>query len=167
MISPARPSKEDVLNIFRVEPESGRIFWTNPLGRSRTHGKEAGTLSTCRHGKPYHIIKIRGRFIRRGHIIFFYVNDCWPTHFLDHINGDSLDDRIENLRQATATQNSWNKKSYRKGSNLPMGVTRKEARFQARIGLNGKLIPLGCYSTPEEASAVYQLKRKELFGEFA
>lgn len=40
-------------------------------------------------------------------------------------------------------------------------------RYQARIAYNKKMIHLGSFDTPEQASAIYQQKRKEYFGEYA
>tara|TARA_A100001391_G_scaffold176590_1_gene139871 strand:+ start:9886 stop:10032 length:147 start_codon:yes stop_codon:yes gene_type:complete len=48
-----------------------------------------------------------------------------------------------------------------------MGVRIGRSGFEARIGFNKKLIFIGSFGTPEEASDAYQVKRKELYGEFA
>lgn len=87
---------------------------------------------------------------------------------IDHINGNSLDDRAINLRDVTPTQNAWNHKGRARTIALPMGVRHvASGRFQARIAVNKKMIHLGAYDTPEQAALVYQQKRKEYFGEYA
>lgn len=154
---------------FDVEAENGCIKWRHPpKNHTRMLGKEAGSLRTNRSGKSYMHIKMNKRALRRSWLIFLWVNGRWPTHCIDHINGDSLDDRATNLREATITQNSWNHKRRSKSSHTPMGVrTTKSGRFNARIKHNGKPITIGTYNTVDEAATAYQKKRGELYGEFA
>ncbi len=89
-------------------------------------------------------------------------------YVVDHINGDTLDNRKENLRIATQKQNSYNRKSKAryKGIKLLNGSYRAKP-YQARITQDGKEISLGCYKTEEEAAEAYNTKAIELFGEFA
>lgn len=159
----------DVLEIFHVDFEVGKLFWkTGPKNHPRLAGKEAGFVKRSNNGKHYWVIKINGRHHKRSRLMFLAFNGHLPHPCVDHRNGNSLDDRPNNLREATVAQNAQNHKSRARRINLPMGV-RKLARggYQARISLDKKQIALGAYSTPEEAHHVYMAKRKELFGEFA
>lgn len=84
--------------------------------------------------------------------------------FVDHINGNGLDNRRVNLRAVSHQENSFNYKS----SRLYKGVVLlKSGRYNARIKHNRKQRSLGCYSTPEEAAKRYDEEAKKLFGEFA
>lgn len=92
---------------------------------------------------------------------------------VDHINGDSLDNRRCNLRPATALQNAHN----RRINNNPTGykgvrlyynpVKDIPKKYKACICFKYKPIFLGLYDTPEEAALAYNKKATELFGEFA
>jgi hypothetical protein len=77
----------------------------------------------------------------------------------DHINGNGLDNRKENLRVATRRENLQNQKIHRQGHII--GVTKKNKLktnpFMAQITFNGKRIFLGYYPTPENANRVYNL----------
>lgn len=153
---------------FRLDKSTGKIYWTST---SKYHpdllNKEAGTLGG-RPKKPYWVICLNGKKLKRSHIVYFMTNGEWPKPCVDHINGNSLDDRPCNLRSASITQNAWNHKKRKRRINLPMGVRVNSSKtYSARIGVYGKQITIGCYQTPEEASAAYQIKRKELYGEFA
>lgn len=87
--------------------------------------------------------------------------------FLDHKNNCGLDNRKTNLRKATKQQNSFNVKK-RKGLNRYKGVTAiPRGKFKARITLCYHNYHIGYFDTEEEAARAYDMKAKELFGEFA
>jgi hypothetical protein len=161
-------TKLDLDNLFDVYPNEGKFVWKNA---SKYHqdmnGKEAGFCQANRK-KQYWVIKINNIPYKRGRLMYFYVNGKFPSPCVDHINGNSLDDRIENLRQATVIENAWNHKKRKRSVNLPMGIrSMANGKFQARIGYKSKQIHLGVFETVDEAKKVYELKRKELYGEFA
>lgn len=87
-------------------------------------------------------------------------------NLLDHRNGNKLDNRRENLREATNQQNVWNSKA-RPGSSSFKGVSRTDGRWGAKIKRDGKSKSLGSYATEEEAALAYDRAAEELFGEFA
>lgn len=155
--------------MFSINAETGSVVWVDPPKyHPRMRGKEAGTLKPNHSGKLYCVIRIGRQPVKRGHLIFFSVFGRWPKPCLDHVNGDSTDDRIGNLREATVTQNAWNHKRRAKRSKLPMGVRSvKSGRYQARLAVNKKMLHLGTFATPEEAHAVYRQKRSEMYGQFA
>ena len=162
-------TREQLLELFWVNLGEGKLYWRSPpKNHPRLLNQEAGLPRRGQNGKEYWIIKIGKKPYRRGHLIYFLKHGQFATPCLDHINGNSLDDRIENLRAATIQQNAQNHKKRAKDSDLPMGVRlTSSGRFQARISLNKKQIHLGAYDTPQEAAAIYVAKRKELFNEFA
>lgn len=156
------------LSRLKIDPVRGLVIWVKPPKyHPRLLGTEAGWPRPTSDGKKkYHVIKYDRRQIYRSHLIFFVVKRRWPKQ-IDHINGDSLDDRIANLREATIEQNNWNRKP-RRSRPLPMGVrATKENRFVARISYRKRKIHIGVYDTPIEAHFAYLKKRRELFGEFA
>ena len=89
-----------------------------------------------------------------------------PVKMLDHVNGDPLDNRLENLRPATSLLNTKNKRIRRK-TVLPQGVkVISSGRFSSSVTHRRKRHHLGTYDTPEEASAAYENAREMLI-EFA
>lgn len=161
-------TRERVLEMLRFEPETGRFYWhATPRCHSELHGKEAGFAQHGGRGKYYWHIKIDSRKYKRSHLVFLVCHGRFPTPIADHRDGNSLNDRPENIREVTIQQNAMNHRKRAKRSLLPMGVKALRGRFQARISHNKRQICIGSFATAEEASAAYTTKRKELFGEYA
>jgi len=88
----------------------------------------------------------------------------------DHINGDGLDNRKVNLREATCAQNSWN-------SGKSRGVSRSKykgpawdkryRKWEVRICVNGRRIYIGRFEDQIEAARAYDRAAKKYHGEFA
>jgi hypothetical protein len=87
--------------------------------------------------------------------------------FVDHIDGDPLNNRRGNLRVVTKAQNAANAKS-RGGASQYRGVYKaRSGKWAAQIAKEGQRISLGHYETEEEAAAAYDEAAKELHGEYA
>ena len=89
---------------------------------------------------------------------------------IDHINGDRSDNRRVNLRIGTRTQNVQNsKKQSQPTSSKYKGVSWSEAHghWRSTIKLNGKAHYVGQFDSEVEAAKAYNLKAKELFGQWA
>lgn len=89
--------------------------------------------------------------------------------YVDHINGDGLDNRRCNLRLATAAQNQMNQRRRRDNTSGFKGVRfdRARQRWRAEIRVDGKHIFLGRFDTPVEAHRAYCKAAALYFGEFA
>lgn len=90
------------------------------------------------------------------------------SQVVDHIDGDTLNNRRANLRVCTQSENTKNfrTRSYR-GSEFT-GVSRKQSgSYQARIFCNGKGLYLGTFSKQEDAVKAYQAAAQKHFGKYA
>jgi hypothetical protein len=90
--------------------------------------------------------------------------------FVDHINGNTLDNRKENLRLATHSQNMFNKRPRVNAASPYKGVESSDGTvrpWRARITFGGKRRHLGSFATEEEAALAYDHAARESFGEFA
>lgn len=165
-----KPSLSYLTTRISVDVGLGIVRWIDATKKhAQLNGKEAGSpRKGTSNGKSYWHVKIDSVPLKRSHIVFLFTNGRWPSLQIDHINGNSLDDRIENLREVTPTQNAWNHKGRRKSSGLPMGIRKSPSgKYQARITCNKKVFQLGSFSSLDEAESIYKQKRKEMFGEYA
>jgi hypothetical protein len=88
---------------------------------------------------------------------------------VDHVNGNGLDNRKENLRVATPQQNSWNRgirSDSRTGYKGVRYIPDRDA-YSVRIQVNGQRKYLGYFKDPVEAAKAYDVAAREHFGEFA
>ena len=86
---------------------------------------------------------------------------------VDHINGDKLDNRKENLRVCTHRENGKNQKISINNTSGYKGVFANHKNWQAVIGVDGKPIYLGTYPSPEKAAEAYDVAAKKYHGDFA
>lgn len=84
---------------------------------------------------------------------------------VDHINGDILDNRKDNLRAVSRSINNMNSPAIHSSSGY-RGVIfhRASGRWTARLKHNGRVLSLGYHKTPEEANRIRLLKEMEVFG---
>lgn len=85
----------------------------------------------------------------------------------DHKNGNGLDNRRQNLRKCTNAQNIQNQKIRLNGTSKYKGVYKQNKRWRAVITYNRLPILLGYFNNEIDAAKAYDMKAKELFGEFA
>jgi len=88
---------------------------------------------------------------------------------VDHINGNTLDNRKENLRICTKSENNKNTSSHKNSSSIYLGVSYDKLRkkWNAQLKHNGLWKLAKRYNTEEEAAKAYDIAAKEHFGEFA
>ena len=142
--------KDGKLYSRRTNLETGKTkagkYYTVQLGSSRD-----GTKKTYRTHRVIWIM---------------HYGDIPDDMMIDHKDGDTHNNLIENLRLATFQENIANRPELSKNG-LPKGVRQVGNRFQARIRINGTAISLGGFNTPEEAGEAYKAAAETLHGEFA
>lgn len=129
-------------------------------------------------GKRFYAVRKSSRKQDAGQGMIFMHRAIWEVHNgaipigkeIDHINNDPLDNRIENIRACSRSENNFNRKKKVPGcSSNFKGVSYHKAakKWMAYIDYLGKRYYLGLYDNPESAARAYDLKASELFGKYA
>jgi hypothetical protein len=147
------------------EYRDGVLFWKSTRStRKDIIGKKVGSPNSG----GYLITKINGQQFLVHRIIYQMFNGEMPNT-LDHIDGNRINNKIENLRPATLLQNAYNKKNYLNNKTGIKGVSfnRQCGKYFARCQVNKKQNWLGFFETSEQAENAVQKFRKQHHGEFA
>jgi len=154
-----------VREIFSYDPAEGILRW-NIRGRAIPFGKPAGASST-RNG--HLAVSIGGRDYKVQIIIWLFMTGEWPDRMVDHKDRNKQNNKWDNLRKATRSQNSMNSKLRDDNTSGHKGVflDKRTGLCHAYINVDGKRISLGWGLTFEEASRRREEAEKKYFGEFA
>lgn len=117
--------------------------------------------SWCSHACGYAKARVDGKYV----LFHRWLLNAKDGEQIDHINGDKLDNRRENLRFCTASQNSMNRAKASCNSSGYKGVDYREEKKKFRARLSKKF--LGYYPTAEKAAIAYNEAALEQFGAFA
>ena len=160
------PPKERLHERFTYSFVEGVLYWRH-YPKRKLAGSKASSRMYCH-------IKFDQVMYQRHRLIWAYFYGDPGPYIVDHINKTRNDDRIENLRLATISENRWNSKMYRTNISGFKGVyavpNKRSAsapvRWRADIYVHRRRICLGTYSTKEEAAAAYAEAANRLHGEF-
>lgn len=150
--------------LLRYEPDTGHLYWlTRPrvFFRSdgehrRWNGRYAGKRAFTLNSYGYRDGMIFRKMYRAHAVAWALHTGEWPDGQIDHINGDRDDNRIDNLRVVTRSENCRNTPLRKNNSSGVMGVSKLRYRWRAYIRTGEKNVHLGVFNTIEEATAARQ-----------
>ena len=137
---------KQVRSLFNYDAVTGYFYWLVDRG-SVKKGQKAGYL----HGKGYWIIKVNGVKYSAHRLAWLYSHGAWPELHIDHIDGNKLNNRIENLRDSNPSSNAKNMSLSKANKSGYNGVCFKENRWRSEITVDGVLISLGSFKLIEDA----------------
>ena len=137
-------TQDNLKEILLYDPKTGVWIWNHS-------GKVAGNVQK----NGYRYIKIHKKLYQSSRLAHLYMTGNEPEHIIDHINGLTNDDRWENLREATLSQNQFNR---RIGQNNKSGIKgvfwdKRSQRWVARLRKHGKTIYTGFFVDKNDAIA--------------
>jgi hypothetical protein len=149
--------------LLNYNPETGEF--------TRLSGPKPGPIKRKHSSGGYIRIGVDGHTYAANRLAWLYVHGQMPARNqeVDHKNRKRDDNRIDNLRLATRSQNQGNSKRPKHNTSGFKGVSREKGakRWHASISVKGRAVHLGYYDTPEEAHRVYTAAALQYFGEFA
>lgn len=160
-------SPDELRERFIYRHESGEIFHRHSVSNIKA-GQPIGSPH-LRHG--YKQLRFRGLYIPAHRAAWAIHYGNWPPigFQIDHIDGDRANNRIQNLRLCTNTQNQWNRKMSSHNTSGFKGVYYHKAtgKWTSSIRMYGKMNYLGTFETPELAYAAYCEASVRLRGTFS
>lgn len=153
-------TQEELQEMLSYDESTGIFVWLRSGNGSIVPGTKAGGISN-----GYVVIRVNKKHYKAHRLAFVYVTGNCPPN-IDHINGNRADNRFENLRAATLSQNCMNRGKPVSNSSGYKGVRNSRNRWRATIGSGGKRYYLGYFDTPEEAYEAYCEAAKKLHGDF-
>lgn len=118
--------------------------------------------------RRYKYFSFKGKKYYNHRIVWLIHHGCMPKQ-IDHINGNPLDNRIENLRECNQSQNNWNQgiKVTNKSGHKGISWYVRDKRWVAKLNVCGKSHIVGNFVNKEDAIKAMEKTRIELHKEFA
>lgn len=134
-------TQQAVCDLFSYK--DGILFWRNPRGKKMKPGDPAGYVGVL----GYMLVRLDGKMYRNHRIIYLMYHGVLPE-YIDHIDGNPLNNHIENLRSCTLSQNQHNRKK--------AGVTwhKRNKKWQVQLSVNNQYKYIGQYAERELADLV-------------
>jgi len=163
-----RLSVDDLSRLVRLDSTTGRLYWKHrpieffPAGGDQVrsfkswNAKNAGREAfKTRSGNGYFHGCIFGEKVCAHVIAFALHHGTWPEQTVDHVNGDRMDNRPENLRDVPHLQNMRNQPRSIASSTGFTGVhfSKSRNKYEAHITVNGKTVHLGRFDQMSDAVA--------------
>lgn len=146
--------------------KDGMLFWkVRPKNSRKAKGNmEAGTITT--YGYKKIVFNQKKYFV---HQLVYLMQHGYIPKLIDHIDGNSSNNRIENLREANKSQNACNSNLRNDNSSGCKGITwhKKANKWMVQLTVNNKPKYFGCYDDIELADLVAQEARNKYYGKFA
>lgn len=148
--------------VVSYDPKTGSMRWRIGRGRRVIVGREIG----CVNHEGYRYASVLGKKYVCHRLAWLYVHGKFPEFYIDHINGNPSDNRIDNLRIATNHQNQGNSKKKSTNSSGVKGVRRHGHKWRAEVTVNRKRIHLGLFANLADAKKAYDAAAIAAFGEY-
>lgn len=141
----------------------GELYWAVKR-KGVTQGAVASRVNPT---SGYRDTRLYGK-IYQTHRLIFFIHHGYIPPYVDHIDGNPLNNRIENLRPCTKSQNACNQKLRVTSKSGVRGVywIARNKKWMARVGVNKKQYYLGLFDSLTDAKQAVDKARLQLYGEF-
>lgn len=144
--------------------KDGQLYWKKNTSTRDSIGKPVGTLDT----KGYKQVRFNGR-LTAVHRIIFYMFYGYCPEYVDHIDGNPLNNNIQNLRPVTNAENQYNTKIRIDNTSGIKGLNfhKDTGKWYVRVQKNGIRYDGGLFDNKEDAISEAVKLRNILHGKFA
>lgn len=158
-------SHKHVKECFHYEPSSGKLTWKISKARCVKIGQEAGWMRS----DGYRQVEVDGTKFLVHRLIYFFIEGKFPPKEIDHIDGNKSNNRWNNIRACSRSENMSNAGPRRNNKLGIRGVyyDPKRRRYITRIRKGCTKKYIGSFKTKEEAARAYQEEQSKIFGEYA
>ncbi len=170
-------TREYLSECFSYDKKTGFLHWkVRPVGHFKNeramnaiNSKMAGRLAQSSLNGRYHLVAVNSKFYLCHRIVWFLHHGAWPDEDIDHINGNKVDNRIENLRPVSRSQNMSNVGMQKNNKSGFIGVfwETRAGKWKAVVAKNKKNISLGLFECPVEAAIAYNEAALKYHGSYA
>lgn len=147
-------TQKDLQEVFEfVNGELWRKEYVDILG----HRRPRKLVENVANANGYCDVRFKGRNVRYHRIIWILLNGDIPAKMdIDHIDGNRVNNNVNNLRLSTRRENTQNRIEHRKGKLVGCCYNKLKRKWRAVIQVNGKHKFLGLYDTEQEAHNAYK-----------
>ena len=158
------PSQSEVSAILEYNQEDGRLIWKVAANSRAAKGSMAGH----KRKDGYMMVSFGGKKYLAHRVIWLLVHGYWPK-YIDHMDGDPGNNRMQNLRECSHSENMRNRKLPKNNTSGVKGVTWHKVyqKWQAQVGVDGDNVAVGRYDTVDEAAAAVKAAREKFHGMFS
>lgn len=148
--------------------QDGQLIWKVKKAQCVKIGTAAGWANRDVHGQQYINVEIDNKSYKVHRLVFMYHHGYFPSR-IDHIDGNRFNNKIENLREVTASQNAQNSKFRKSNTSGHKNVSfdKRNKRWRVMVRVNGVNKSFGYYDDLELAGLVAAEARDKFHGQFA
>lgn len=159
-----KPSIKTLNETFVLDKNSGNLYWNKKVARKIIVGSEAGS------SRPdgYKYVQLNKYVLAVHHVVYAMTHGYWPIE-IDHADGNPSNNKPENLRESTRSENNYNRVTPSHNTSGYKGVfkQKKGKSWSVRLTVNKVLHRISGFETKELAKEFLDLMRLELHGQYA
>lgn len=141
----------------RLYYEDGLLYWKKSYFSSKVGKPVADTKDKA----GYSVVKVQGKTLKYHRVVWFLCKGFWPEGWLDHIDRNKSNNRIENLREVSFSQSNANRG---KSLNTKSSKFKGPSYFRGKWKVTCQSAYVGTFDSEIEAAKAYDKKAREVWG---